>query len=99
MKSVSDISREDQQILELPNTPDVLDLLAAFQKMKIDEQELLKIKQVLLTTQQELQSKLEEEVNKKKMAIDELKSEIPDLQNKCRQLGQILGIDILKLTH
>jgi len=96
---VSDISREDQQILELPNTPDVLDLLAAFQKMKIDEQELLKIKQVLLTTQQELQSKLEEEVNKKKMAIDELKSEIPDLQNKCRQLGQILGIDILKLTH
>ena len=96
---MSDISREDQQILELPNTPDVLDLLAAFQKMKIDEQELLKIKQVLLTTQQELQSKLEEEVNKKKMAIDELKSEIPDLQNKCRQLGQILGIDILKLTH
>jgi hypothetical protein len=69
-------------------------MLTSFQKMRTEEQELLEIKQGLLVTQQNLQSKLAKEMDKKKMAIDELKSEIPGIQNICKQLGQVLGVDI-----
>jgi hypothetical protein len=85
---------DSPQVKKLPNAPDVLDLLTSFQKMRTEEQELLKIKKGLLVTQQDLQSKLVKEIDKKKMAIDELKSEIPDIQNSCKQLGQVLGVDI-----
>jgi sulfur relay (sulfurtransferase) DsrC/TusE family protein len=85
---------DSPQVEELPNVPDVLDLSVSFQKMRTEEQELLETKQALLKTQQDLQSKLVKEIAKKKMAIDELKSEIPDIQNRCRQLGQVLGVDI-----
>jgi hypothetical protein len=71
----------------------LLGLLESFQKMRTEEQKLFEIKQHLLTTQQDLQSRLVKEIDKKKMAIDNLKSEIPDLQNRCKQLGQVLGID------
>lgn len=82
------------QVEELPNAPDILELSASFQKMRTEEQELLEVKQALLKTQQDLQLKLVKEIDKKKMAIDKLKSEIPAIQNGCRQLGQALGIDI-----
>ena len=85
---------DSPQAEEQPNAPDVLDTLASFQKMRTEEQELLEIKQGLLITQQYLQSKLVKEIDKKKLIIDELKSEIPDIQNRCKQLGQVLGVDI-----
>ncbi len=81
-----------QIIAEPLNTPDDLDLLASFQKMKREEEELLEQKQGLLTKAQGLQSKLTEEIEKKKTAIKDLKSEIPGLQNKCKELAQALGI-------
>jgi hypothetical protein len=84
------------QVEESSDAPDVLDLLTSFQKMRREEQELLEIKQTLLERQQDLQSKLVKEIDKKKMVIDDLKSEIPAIQNRCKQLGQVLGVDIYK---
>jgi predicted transcriptional regulator len=82
------------QVEESPDTHDILDLSASFQKMRTEEQELLETKQALLKTQKDLQSKLVEEIDKKKKAIDELKLEIPAIQNRCRRLGRVLGVDI-----
>jgi predicted transcriptional regulator len=81
------------QIEESPDASGVSELLKSLQEMNSEEQKLLEAKQHLLTTQQDLQGKLVEEISKKKMAIDVLRSEIPDLQDKIRQLGQVLGID------
>ena len=82
------------QFEEPTNAQDVLDLLASFQKMKTEEQKLLEIKKQILTKQQDLQSKLIKEIEKKKTTIANLTSEIPDLQNRCKQLGQALIADI-----
>ncbi len=68
-----------------------LDLLAALQKMKAEEQELLEQKQRLLATEQNLHSKLIKEMDKKKTAINNLKTEIPDIINRCNDLSQALG--------
>jgi predicted RNase H-like nuclease (RuvC/YqgF family) len=91
----TDLSKQvdpSQIIAEPLNTPDDSDLLASFQKMKKEEEELLEQKQDLITKAQGLQSKLTEEIEKKKTAIKDLKSEIPGLQNKCNELAQALGI-------
>ena len=82
------------QFEEPTNAPDVLDLLASFQKMKTEEQKLLEIKKQILTKQQDLQNKLIKEIEKKKTTIANLTSEIPDLQNTCKQLGQALGAEV-----
>ena len=76
------------------SAPDVLDLTASFQKMRTEEQGLLETRQALLKTHQDLQSKLIKEMDKKKRVIDELKLEIPDIQKRCKRLGQLLGVDI-----
>jgi len=82
------------RVEESPVTPNLLDLSESFQKMRTEEQELLETKQALLKAQQDLKIKLVEEIDKKKRAINELKLEIPDIQNRCRQLGRVLGVDI-----
>jgi len=88
---VLDASKKDSpQIEESTNTPDV-DLLASFQKMRTEEQELLEIKEDLLTKERDLQSKLVKEIDRKKVAIDVLKSEIQNLENKCQEMAQVLG--------
>jgi len=84
------------RVKESPVTPNLLDLSESFQKMRTEEQELLETKQALLKAQQDLKSKLVEEIDKKKKAIDELKLEIPDIQNRCRRLGRMLGVDIYR---
>jgi tRNA uridine 5-carbamoylmethylation protein Kti12 len=89
-----EIPEQDPQVEDLPNSPNALDLPASFQKVRTEEQELLEIKQALLKKEQDLQRRLVEEIDKKKIAIDKLKAEITDLQNRCRQLGQSLGVDI-----
>jgi hypothetical protein len=86
----ADIPPVEEQL----DAPDISELSTSFQKMRTEEQELLEIKQALLKTQQNLQRKLVNEIDKKKMAINELRSEIPDIQNRCRQLAQMLGEDI-----
>ena len=96
-QEMSQTSEEPEQVVEeqsdeTSSDPDILGLLESFQKMRTEEQKLFEIKQHLLTTQQDLQSRLVKEIDKKKIAIDNLKSEIPDLQNKCAELAQAMGI-------
>jgi hypothetical protein len=80
------------QIEESINTPEILDLIASFQKMRTEEQELLETKEDLLAKRRDLQGKLAKEIDKKKIAIDVLKSEVQNLENQCNEMAQALGI-------
>ena len=73
------------------NSINDLDLLASLQKMKTEEQALLEQKQRLLSTEQNLHTKLVKEMDKKKTAINNLRSEIIDRINRCDKLSQALG--------
>jgi len=80
------------QIEESTISPDILELLASLQKMSTEERELLEAKEDLLAKERDLRSKLVEEIEKKKIAIDVLKSEIENLENRCKEVSQALGI-------
>ena len=84
------------QVVESPSASDVSELLASFEEMRAEEQRLTQLKQQLLARQNDLRNKLIREMEKKKAAIANLASEIPDLQNRTRQLGQVLDVDICK---
>jgi seryl-tRNA synthetase len=85
-------SKEDSPPIKEPsNAPDVVDLLAYFQKMRTEEQELLETKEDLLAKERDLQGKLVKEIDKKKVAIDVLKSEVQNLENRCKEMAQALG--------
>jgi hypothetical protein len=86
------------QFQDSPNSISDLDLLVSLQKLKTEEQELLEQKQRLLTTEQNLHSKLVKEIDKKKTAINNLKSEIPDLLDRCKELAQTLGVPASKTS-
>ena len=79
-----------------PQSPDSsnvisdLDLLASLQRMKTEEQQLLENKQRLLAEEQNLHNKLVKEIDKKKTAINNLKLEMSDLINRCKELSQAL---------
>ena len=79
---------------ESPKAPTVLDLLGSLEKMKTEEQRLLEIKKQILAKQHDLESKLIKKIETKKIAIANLISEIPNLQDRCKQLGQALEADI-----
>jgi hypothetical protein len=83
---------DNLRIDESPDTSDVLDIVSSFQEINTKEQELLEVKQRLLETQQELHSKLVKEIENKKIAVNNLTSEIENLQNICKQLYQALDI-------
>jgi hypothetical protein len=85
---------EGLQIAESPNSSNDLDLLVSLQKMKTEEQALLEQKQRLVATEQNLHNKLVKEMEKRKATIANLISEITDLQNRTKQIGEELGIDI-----
>jgi hypothetical protein len=79
------------QFQESSNVISDLDLLASLQKMKEEEKTLLENKQRLLAEEQILHGKLVKEIDKKKTAISNLKAEIPELLNRCKDLSQALG--------
>jgi predicted transcriptional regulator len=83
--------KDSPAIEESTNTPDVSDLLASFQKMRTEEQELLETKEDLLAKERDLQSKLFKEIDRKKIAVDELKLTIQNLENRCKEMEQALG--------
>jgi hypothetical protein len=80
------------QIEESTISPDILELLSSLQKMGTQEQELLEAKEDLLGKEQDLRSKLLKEIDKKKIAIDVLKSEVQNLENRCKEVAQALGV-------
>ena len=77
---------------KLSSDSDVSELLASFQKMRLEEQRLLETKQQLLSKQNDLRNKLLREIEKTKIAIANLTSELPDIQNKTKLLGEALDI-------
>jgi hypothetical protein len=89
---------EETRQTDHPNTDESLDALnisqmfSLFQKMKSEEQELLEQKQDLLKMERELQSLLIQEIGKKKKTIQELKSDVSDLQKTCQEISQALEI-------
>ena len=89
---------EETRQTDHPNTDEPLDALnisqmfSFLQKMKSEEQELIEQKQDLLKKQQELRSLLIQEIDKKKKTIQELKSEVSDLQKTCKEISQALEI-------
>jgi predicted transcriptional regulator len=83
--------KDSPPIEESSNAPDVSDLLASFQKMRTEEQELLETKEDLLAKERDLQGKLAKEIDKKKIVIDVLKSEVQNLENRCKEMTQALG--------
>ena len=83
---------ENLQIDEESETSNVLDLVLSLQEMNTKEQELLRVKQRLMETQQNLQSKLVKEIEKKKTTINDLISQIEYLQSTNKQLLQALNI-------
>jgi hypothetical protein len=87
------------QLAESPNSSNDLDLLVSLQKMKTEEQALLEQKQRLVATEQSLHNKLVKEMERRKATIANLISEITDLQNRTKQIGEELGIDINNKTQ
>ncbi len=72
------------------------DLIATLKNIKTEEQELLRQKEQLQTTESELRNQAISEIDEKKKVLKGLKSEINFLQNKCNELEQALGISVYK---
>jgi hypothetical protein len=83
---------ENQSDCGLLNSLDVSELIASYQKLKTEEQELINCKQDLLEMEAGLRNKLMQEICGKKKAIEELQGEISALQNTCREIEQELKI-------
>ena len=74
------------------NKISVTDLIATLKSVKIEEKELLSQRKELEATENELRSQAITEIENKKKAIAELKTQIAFQQNKCSELEQALGI-------
>ena len=81
---------------EESNELSVSDLIATLKGVKIEEQELLRQRDHLQTTETELRNQAITEIDEKKQTLKGLKSEITLLQNKCNELEQALGIPVYK---
>jgi hypothetical protein len=75
------------QTEEPQNALNISSLLTSYQRMRTEEQTLLEMKQQLSATQLDLQGKLVKEIEKKKMVIDSLKTEIQFLESQCKELA------------
>ncbi|HUK84810.1 MAG TPA: hypothetical protein VLU95_03000 [Candidatus Acidoferrum sp.] len=79
------------QISEIVGTTEDSKVLMILEKIKSEEKELLKEKQELLTMEKDLQNKVVEEIQKKRIDLNDLKSEISDIQDRCKALSEALG--------
>jgi hypothetical protein len=82
---------ETQSNYQSINSLDVSELIASYQKLKTEEQELIDCKQDLLAMEQGLRNRLMQEICIKKKAIEDLQSEVLALQNTCREIAQELN--------
>ncbi len=89
----------ETRLYQAPRDLDVLELITSFQKLKLEEQRLLDIKQQLLSKQNDLQTRLLIEIEKTKVAITNLTSELPDLHNKTKLLEEAADFDIPSQTQ
>lgn len=66
----------------------IYSILEDFQKMILEEAALLGVKQYLSETQQDLQNKIIKEMDRKRIHIYSLRSEIDVLENNCKKLSE-----------
>ena len=93
LKSSESKQIDNLSVAKTVNNSDITQLLDSYQKMRAEEQRLAELKQQILTRQQDLQNTLVMEMEKMKVSIAGLSSEIPDLESKTRKLGEALGIE------
>ena len=93
LKSTGETKQQESlHVVKTENDSDILQLLESFQKMKAEEQRLVDLKAQILVKQRALQDTLVREMEKMKVSIAGLSSEIPDLETKTRKLGEALGV-------
>ena len=78
------------QNAEFSELGDVLAILAELQKLRLEEAALIGVKQHLTEAQQEFQGRLKEEMERTKMEINSLWSEIDVLENNCKELAELV---------
>lgn len=84
-----------EDLNENPN-PTNEDLSAMLEKLDEEEKLLIQEKTDLLSVEEQLTQKIKAEIEAKKSKIDGLKSEIPELRQKCEGLATVLGIQVQK---
>ena len=77
-----------QDTCEIKNSLEISELYRSYQKITIEEQELVDRKQDLQLMEQELRVRLLEEMGKKKKSIEALHLEIEALQNTCDEISE-----------
>jgi len=93
-ETVLELNSENDEDAKLKNEPLTSDLIATLKSVKVEEQELLKQKEELQTTEKELKEQAAAQIDAKRKRIEGLKSEVIFLQKKCNELEQALGIRI-----
>lgn len=92
LKQESESNKADEKEVAELKELGVPDLIATLNGIKIEEQELLREREHLQTTESELRKQAIMQIGEKKRALKGLKTEISFLQNKCSELDQALGI-------
>jgi hypothetical protein len=72
----------------------VTELLSFLQNMKAEEQELLDRKQLLLGNLDKTKLILIGEINKKRNSIEDLKLEVLEIENTCKEIAQALELSV-----
>ena len=85
------------QNAEFSELGDVLAILADLQKLRLEEAALIAVKQHLTETQQEFQSRIKEEMERTKIEIDSLWSEIAVLEDNCKELSELVPTPLSKV--
>jgi hypothetical protein len=67
-----------------------LAILADLQKLRLEEAALIGVKQHLTEAQQEFQGRLKEEMERAKIEINNLWSEIDVLEDNCKELAELV---------
>ena len=84
------------QNAEFSELSEGLAILADIQKLRLEEAALIGVKHHLTEAQQEFQGRLKEEMERMKMEINSLWSEIDVLENNCKELSELVSAPFSK---
>jgi predicted RNase H-like nuclease (RuvC/YqgF family) len=87
-------AQEDPKVAEEPQAKAEENLTTTLETLKHEENLLLNQKQQLESIGEQLRLRTLEEIEKKKQRINALKTEIPELKQKCESLAKALEIPV-----
>jgi hypothetical protein len=100
VKSSQTTDKMDQlQNIEFSEPNDASNMLSELQKMRLEEAALRGVKEHLIATQKELQNKVIKEMEKTKIEIYSLRSEIDMLETNCKELSELTQTPELKIER